>query len=384
MIPYGRQNISQQDIDAVVKVLKSDYLTQGKKVPEFEQAVAEKVSVNYAVAVNSATSALHLACLALGLQKGDYCWTVPNTFVASANCALYCGAEVSFVDIDPVSYNMSISELTTKLQKAKKNNTLPKIIIPVAFSGLSSEMQEIYELSKKYDFKIIEDASHAIGGKYQGELIGNCKYSDITIFSFHPVKIITSGEGGMAVTNDKFFAKKMRELRSHGITRDDKEMSNDADGDWYYEQISLGYNYRMTDIHAALGLSQLSRLDRFIEARNSIAQYYNKSLKKLPLILPTDTIDSAWHLYVVKVDEKKATICRRELFDEMRKLGVGVNVHYIPVHLQPYYQEKGFKLGDFPESEKYYKQVLSLPIFPIMTEKQQEKVVDSLRNLLNG
>jgi len=312
VIPYGRHDISQDDIDAVVKVLKSDYLTQGESVSYFEDAVAHKVKSTYAIATNSATSALHLACLSLDLGVDDYLWTVPNTFVASANCALYCGANIDFVDIDPITHNMSIYELKIKLNRAALNNTLPKIVIPVAFSGLSCEMEEVFNLSKEYGFKIVEDASHAIGGKYNSGMIGNCKYSDITIFSFHPVKIITSGEGGMALTNDIILANKMKKLRSHGITRDSNEMINEVDGDWYYEQLSLGYNYRMTDIHAALGLSQLYRLDSFIEARNNIAQYYNKALKKLPLILPKYTSDSAWHLYVVMLDEKKVTMDKQE------------------------------------------------------------------------
>ena len=381
MIPYGRQDITQDDIDAVVSVLKSDYLTQGEMAPKFEQAISNKVLANYAVAVNSATSALHIACLSLELNEGDYLWTVPNTFVASANCGLFCGAKIDFVDIDHVTYNISIKELSKKLKKAAKNNTLPKIIIPVAFSGLSCEMEDIFNLSRKYGFKIIEDASHAIGGKYKGEMIGNCKYSDITIFSFHPVKIITSGEGGMAITNNKVLAKKMKLLRSHGINRDDKEMVNKVDGQWYYEQSTIGYNFRMTDIHAALGLSQLKRLDGYVEARISIAEHYNQALKDLPLTLPLDSKSSSWHLYVIKVDSKKTNISRAVLFEQMRKLGIGVNVHYIPVHLQPFYQKKGFKRGDFPVSEKYYNNVLSLPIFPTMTQQQQEKVVDVLHNI---
>lgn len=382
MIPYGRHDISQDDIDAVVKVLKSDYLTQGESVPCFEDAVANKVTAAHAIATNSATSALHLACLSLDLGVGDYLWTVPNTFVASANCGLYCGAEIDFVDIDPVTHNISIEELTIKLDRAALNNTLPKIVIPVAFSGLSCEMEEIFNLSKEYGFKIVEDASHAIGGKYNSGMIGSCKYSDVSIFSFHPVKIITSGEGGMVLTNDIILANKIKKLRSHGITRDPNEMIGKVGGDWYYEQLSLGYNYRMSDIHAALGLSQLSRLDSFIDARNKIAQYYDKELKKLPLFLPKYTPDSAWHLYVVMLDEEKVTMDRGTFFDEMRKLGIGVNVHYIPVHTQPFYQSKGFRYGDFPVSESYYQNAISLPIFPFLTEQQQDKVVISLRNLL--
>jgi len=381
VIPYGRQNISQEDIDSVIEVLKSDYLTQGKVVPEFEQAVARKVSANYAVAVNSATSALHLACLSLGLQKGDYCWTVPNTFVASANCALYCGAEIDFVDIDPVTYNMSITELTKKLYKASENNTLPKIIIPVAFSGLSCDMKEIYELSKKYGFKIIEDASHAIGGKYQGGMIGNCKYSDITIFSFHPVKIITSGEGGMALTNNAALADKMRSLRSHGITRNSKDMINKADGDWYYEQVSLGYNYRMSDIHASLGFSQLNRLEDFIKYRHKVVKYYSELLQDFPLILPKEASGSSWHLYVVKVDKENTKITRKELFNKLGKSGVGVNVHYIPVHTQPFFMEKGFRWGDYPIAEEYYENSLSLPIFYSLSKREQQNIAGFLQNI---
>jgi UDP-4-amino-4,6-dideoxy-N-acetyl-beta-L-altrosamine transaminase len=382
MIPYGRQDISEDDIRAVVSVLKSDYLTQGEIVPKFEQRFACKVSCKYTIAANSATSALHIACLSLGLRKGDYLWTVPNTFVASANCGLYCGAKVDFVDIDPLTYNMSIQKLTEKLNKSSTENTLPKVVIPVAFSGLSCDMEEIFKLSKKYGFKVIEDASHAIGGKYKGEMIGNCKYSDVTIFSFHPVKIITSAEGGMVATNNKDLAKKMKLLRSHGINRDDKEMVNKVDGQWYYEQSTIGFNYRMTDVHAALGLSQLKRLDNFVEKRKFIANYYNQALKELPLTLPLDSKSSSWHLYVIKVDPKRTNISRNFLFKRMRELGVGVNVHYIPVHLQPFYQKKGFKRGDFPISEKYYDNVLSLPIFPTMTPKQKKKVVDALHKIL--
>lgn len=384
MIPYGRQDISQQDIDAVVAVLQSDFLTQGPQVSAFEQAVMDTCEAQYAVAVNSATSALHIACIALGLTKGDWLWTTPNTFVASSNCGLYCGAQVDFVDIDPQTYNLCPKELEKKLILAKESGKLPKIVIPVHFSGQPCDMEAIYKLSKKYCFKIIEDASHAIGGKYKGEPIGNCKYSDITVFSFHPVKIVTTAEGGMAVTNDAKLAQKLELLRSHGITRDASLMTKPADGPWYYEQIDLGLNYRMTDIQAALGVSQMKRLDVYVAKRHELANRYNKLLKNLPITLPWQHEDSysGLHLYVIRLNLDKINRSHLSVFKGMREAEILVNLHYIPVHLQPYYQRIGFEAGQFPKSEQYYKEAISLPMFPTMTDEQQLKVVLTLKELL--
>ncbi|WP_069473698.1 UDP-4-amino-4,6-dideoxy-N-acetyl-beta-L-altrosamine transaminase [Candidatus Marithrix sp. Canyon 246] len=372
MIPYGRQDISQTDIDAVVEVLRSDWITQGPTIARFEQAVANYCGSQYAVAVCNATAALHLACRAIGLGVGDRLWTSPNTFVASANCGLYCGAEVDFVDIDPQTYNISIDALRAKLEQAEKVGKLPKVLIPVHFAGQSCEMATIAELAKQYGFYVIEDASHAIGGEYKGKKIGNCSYSDMTVFSFHPVKIITTGEGGMVVTNNPELFEKVSLLRTHGITR------TPSQGAWYYQQVELGYNYRITDIQAALGLSQMQRLDSFINQRHELVQTYNDSLKDLPLQLPWQHPDSysAWHLYVIRLNK------RSQVFDSLREAGIGVNVHYIPVHTQPYYQEMGFKIGDFPEAEKYYDQVISLPIYPLLTETEQQKVITFLKKAL--
>ena len=386
MIPYGRQDISQQDIDAVVEVLQSDFLTQGPKVPAFEQSVMEVCNAKYAVAVNSATSALHIACLALGLAKGDWLWTTPNTFVASANCGLYCGAQVDFVDIDPRTYNMSAKALEQKLIIAEQEGTLPKVVIPVHFSGQPCDMAAIHALSQKYGFKIIEDASHAIGGKYKDEPIGNCRYSNITVFSFHPVKIVTTAEGGIAVTNDPKLAEQLNLLRSHGITRDEGLMTKPADGPWYYQQIELGYNYRMTDMQAALGVSQIQRLDEYVAKRHELAERYNKLLKNLPITLPWQHEDSysGLHLYVIRLQLDKISKTHLEVFNGMRDAGILVNLHYIPVHLQPYYQEMGFNEGQFPEAEQYYKEAISLPMFPTMTEDQQNQVVSSLKSILEA
>lgn len=380
MIPYGRQDINQQDIDAVVEVLQSDFLTQGPKVPAFEKSVMEACNAKYAVAVNSATSALHIACLALGLGKGDWLWTTPNTFVASANCGLYCGAQVDFVDIDPRTYNMSAKALEQKLVIAEKERKLPKVVIPVHFSGQPCNMAAIHALSQKYGFKIIEDASHAIGGKYKDEPIGNCRYSDITVFSFHPVKIVTTAEGGVAVTNDPKLAEQLNLLRSHGITRDEGLMTKPADGPWYYQQIELGYNYRMTDMQAALGVSQMQRLGEYVAKRHELAERYNQLLKELPITLPWQHEDSysGLHLYVIRLQLDKISKTHLEVFNGMREAGILVNLHYIPVHLQPYYQEMGFNEGQFPEAEQYYKEAISLPMFPTMTEEQQSTVVKTL------
>lgn len=385
MIPYGRQDISQQDIDAVVEVLQSDFLTQGPKVPAFEKSVMEACNAKYAVAVNSATSALHIACLALGLGKGDWLWTTPNTFVASANCGLYCGAQVDFVDIDPRTYNMSAKALEQKLVIAEKEGALPKVVIPVHFSGQPCDMAAIHALSQKYGFKIIEDASHAIGGKYKDEPIGNCRYSDITVFSFHPVKIVTTAEGGVAVTNNPELAEQLNLLRSHGITRDESLMTKAADGPWYYQQIELGYNYRMTDMQAALGVSQMQRLDEYVDKRHKLAERYNELLKELPITLPWQHEDSysGLHLYVIRLQLDKISKTHLDVFNGMRDAGILVNLHYIPVHLQPYYQEMGFNEGQFPEAEQYYKEAISLPMFPTMTEQQQNQVVNTLKLLLD-
>lgn len=384
MIPYGRQDINQQDIDAVVGVLQSDFLTQGPMVPAFEKSIMDACNAKYAVAVNSATSALHIACLALGLGKGDWLWTTPNTFVASANCGLYCGAQVDFVDIDSRTYNLSVKALEEKLIIAEKEDKLPKVVIPVHFSGQPCDMAAIYTLSQKYGFKIIEDASHAIGGKYKGEPIGNCRYSDITVFSFHPVKIVTTAEGGMAVTNDPKLAEQLNLLRSHGITRDESLMTKSADGPWYYQQIELGYNYRMTDMQAALGVSQMQRLNEYVTKRHELAKRYNEMLKDLPITLPWQSEDSysGLHLYVIRLQLDKISKIHLEVFNAMREAGILVNLHYIPVHLQPYYQEIGFKEGQFPEAEQYYKEAISLPMFPTMTEEQQNQVVSTLKELL--
>ena len=385
MIPYGRQDINQQDINAVVEVLKSDFLTQGPQVPAFEQSIIEACDAKYAVAVNSATSALHIACLALGLGNDDWLWTTPNTFVASANCALYCGAKVDFVDIDPRTYNLCAKQLEKKLIAAQKVGKLPKIVIPVHFSGQSCDMQAIHELAKKYGFSIIEDASHAIGGKYKGEPIGNSRYSDITVFSFHPVKIVTTAEGGMAVTNNAKLAEQLNLLRSHGITRDEELMTKAADGPWYYQQIELGYNYRMTELQAALGLSQMQRLEAFVIKRNELASRYDNLLHDLPVTLPWQHPDSysARHLYVIRLQLEQINITHLDVFNALRAAGIQANLHYIPVHMQPYYQKMGFASGQFPEAEKYYKEAISIPLFSAMTAGQQDTVCSTLKTILS-
>jgi len=378
MIPYGRQDISIEDIDAVVSVLKSDFLTQGPIVPAFEQLTADYCNANYAVAVNSATSALHIACLALGVKKGDIVWTSPITFVASANCALYCGADVDFVDIDSATYNMSISVLEEKLIKAEMQGRLPKVVIPVHLAGQSCEMSKINELSQRYGFRIIEDASHAIGGKYKNESIGGCHFSDITVFSFHPVKIITTGEGGMCLTNDLKLANLLNRYRSHGIVRQQIEMTNISEGPWYYEQVDLGYNYRMTDIHAALGISQMKRLDEFVSARNTIAARYDELLNQEWLQLPWQHPDnySAFHLYIIRVKKSNKRISHLQLFEKLRSAGILVNLHYIPVYKHPYFEKIGFDKSEFPQSTLYYSEAISIPIFASLTESEQQFVAD--------
>jgi UDP-4-amino-4,6-dideoxy-N-acetyl-beta-L-altrosamine transaminase len=384
MIPYGRQEISQADIHAVVEVLNSDFLTQGPVVPLFEKEVADYCNVKYSFAVNSATSALHIACLTLGVGKGDLVWTSPITFVASANCALYCGADVDFVDIDSVTYNMSVNGLEEKLIKAKRDGKLPKVVIPVHLSGQSCEMDKIYELSKKFGFKIIEDASHAIGGKFKNKAIGGCQYSDITVFSFHPVKIITTGEGGMCLTNDSDLAISLNRFRSHGIVRQPSEMTHVPDGPWYYQQVELGYNYRMTDIQAALGLSQMKRIDEFVKARHAIFERYNELLNEDWLELPWQHDDtySALHLYIVRIKKNNKGITHRQLFEKLRNAGILVNLHYIPVYRHPYYEIKGYDINAFPNAEAYYSQAISLPIFPSLTESEQLFVIDTLKKPL--
>jgi UDP-4-amino-4,6-dideoxy-N-acetyl-beta-L-altrosamine transaminase len=386
MIPYGRHNITQNDIDNVVEVLRSDFLTQGPVVPTFEKAVVDYCGAQHAVAVNSATSALHLACLALGVGKEDCVWTTPNTFVASANCALYCGATVDFVDIDPRTYNISIESLTEKLILAEKTGKLPKVVIPVHLCGQPCEMAGIKTLSLQYGFKIIEDASHTIGGKYKDESIGNCRYSDITVFSFHPVKIITTGEGGMAMTNDANLAKKLRLLRSHGITSNAADMQQrPALEIWNYQQIDLGFNYRMTDIHAALGISQMNRLNEFVEKRHKIAKRYDNEFKDLPITLPWQHPDSwsSYHLYPIRIKQNKSNTTQRQAYDTMQMENINVNLHYIPVYRQPFYEAMGFIAEYCPNAEKYYKEALSIPIYPTLTEPEQSKVIRVVSEMLD-
>jgi UDP-4-amino-4,6-dideoxy-N-acetyl-beta-L-altrosamine transaminase len=377
MIPYGRHEISEDDIQSVVKVLRSDNLTQGNTVPTFEAAIKSYCTVNYAIAVNSATSALHISCLALGVGPGDIVWTTPITFAATANCAFYCGAEVDFVDIDPLTYNMSLDCFAVKLDKAQREGRLPKVVIPVHLAGQSCDMSGISRIARRYGIKIIEDASHAIGGKYIAKPIGCCQYSDITVFSFHPVKIITTGEGGMALTNDLNLANRLALLRSHGITRSQDQMVNEPDGPWYYEQVDLGFNYRMTDIQAALGVSQMERLDEFVLKRKKIALQYNQLLPDSCLTLPSQDhqSDSAWHLYIIRLKLDKVRFSRRDLFERLRSFGVLVNLHYIPLYKHPFFASKGFNKDEFPEAEAYYKEAISLPIFPALTEEQQKEIV---------
>lgn len=384
-IPYGRQTISKDDIQSVVDVLQSDFLTQGPAVPAFEQAIQTYCGVANAIATNSATSALHLACLALDVGPGDVVWTTPVTFVASANCALYCGADIDFVDIDANTYNISVEALETKLKQAEKLGQLPKVVIPVHLSGQPCDMAAIYALSLAYGFNIIEDASHAIGASYQGSKVGNCQYSDITIFSFHPVKIITTGEGGAATTKDAKLARKMELLRSHGVTREASEMTQAADGPWYYQQIDLGFNYRMTDMQAALGLSQLANLDTFIDTRRAIAKKYNDALSALSLTLPWQDQggESAWHLYIIRLDLAK-TDSHLNVFKKLRTAEIGVNLHYMPIYRQPYYAKFNFNVNDYPNAEQYYAEAISIPMFYAFNDVEFERVVSVLKQALEA
>ncbi len=384
MIYYGRQNINAKDIQSVVDVLNSDFLTQGPVLEQFEKKVADYCGAKYAVAVTNATSALHIACRAAGLGEGDSLWTSPITFTASANCGRYCGADVDFVDINSATYNMSVTLLAEKLEKAKKNGKLPKIVVPVHLAGQSCAMKEIHELAEKYGFTVLEDASHAIGADYLDTKVGSCKYSDMTVFSFHPVKIITTGEGGMVLTNNEELYKKLCLYRSHGITRDASLMTHEADGPWYYQQVDLGYNYRMTEMQAALGYSQMDRLDEFVARRRYLVNRYNDLLQDMDVVTPyvLPEANPSWHLYMIRVDFTKLSIDKVKLFAEMKKRGVMLNLHYIPVHTQPYYQKLGFKQGDFPNSEKYYAEIFTLPLYYDLTEKQQDEIVAALREVL--
>ena len=384
MIPYGLQDINEQDIDSVVGVLKSNFLTQGPKVPLFEKVLIDYTNAVYAVAVNSATSALHLACLALDVGPGDYVWTSPVTFVASANCALYCGAQVDFVDIDEKTYNLCPIALEQKLIQAEQQGMLPKVVVAVHLCGQPCDMVAISRLAESYGFRVIEDASHAIGGQYQNQPIGSCRYSDITVFSFHPVKIITTAEGGAALTNSSVLAEKLMLLRSHGITRDPAHMTREPDGPWYYQQIALGFNYRMTELQAALGISQMQRLDQFVARRHDLAHRYNKLLADLPLTTPWQNPDgySGLHLYVIRLQLENIKKTHRQIFEELREQAIGVNLHYIPVHLQPFYKDMGFCNGDFPQAECYYQQAISLPMYHTLTEEQQDSVVQAVTDAL--
>ena len=384
MIPYGRQSLDQADIDAVVAVLQSDWLTQGPAIERFEQAMARRCEAGHAVAVCNATAALHIACLAAGLGPGDRLWTTPNTFLASANCGRYCGAQVDFVDIDSRTWNLDTVALAAKLEKAEHDGTLPKVLVAVAFSGQSCDMRLIARLSERYGFTVIEDASHAVGASYAGRPVGCGEFADMTVFSFHPVKIITSAEGGMVLTNRPELAQRLQRLRSHGMTRDAGEMTEPSHGPWYYQQVELGFNYRMTDLQAALGLSQLDKLEGFIARRRELAARYNRLLNGLPLTLPglQPEAESAWHLYVVRLRLDEISLDHRQVFEGLRAAGIGVNLHYIPVHLQPYYRDLGFAQGDYPQAERYYAEAISLPMFPSLGDDQQEYVVGQLQRLL--
>ncbi|MVW87013.1 UDP-4-amino-4,6-dideoxy-N-acetyl-beta-L-altrosamine transaminase [Pseudomonas sp. PB101] len=384
MIPYARQSLDQADIDAVVDVLQSDWLTQGPTIERFERAMAERCEAGFAVAVCNATAALHIACLAAGLGPGDWLWTTPNTFLASANCGRYCGAEVDFVDIDPLTWNLDATALAVKLERAEREGRLPKVLVAVAFSGQSCDMRRIAALSRRYGFTVIEDAAHAVGASYAGRPVGCGEFAAMTVFSFHPVKIITSAEGGMVMTNSPELAERLQRLRSHGMTRDPQQMSGPSHGPWYYEQVELGFNYRITDLQAALGLSQLNKLDEFIERRRELAARYERLLAYLPLTLPgaQPEAESSWHLYVVRLQLDQISLTHREVFEGLRAAGIGVNLHYIPVHLQPYYRDLGFAEGDFPQAERYYAEAISLPLYPLLSDEQQDYVVEQMRQLI--
>ena len=381
MIPYAKQDISDGDIDSVIEVLKSDFLTQGNKVPLFEDIISERVGAKYALAANSATSCLYLSCLSLGLSKEDILWTSPITYVASANCALYCGAEVDFVDIDPLTWNISVEILEEKLKTARKIKKVPKILVLVHLAGNPCDLQKVFDLSKEYGFSIIEDASHALGSKYSGEHIGSSVYSDISVFSFHPVKNITTGEGGMILTNNQKLSEKIHLYRSHGITRDTKKMINKEEGLWYYEQLLLGFNFRMSDIHAALGISQMNSLDKFISKRNELSQIYTEELKGLPLTIQRVRKEdlSAWHIFVIRLKLSELKLSRLEIYNSLRNKGIGVNVHYIPVHLHPFYKNLGFNKGDFPNSENYYDGAITIPMFTKLKKTEIKFVIQSLK-----
>lgn len=381
MIPYGKHHIDDADIKAVVDVLQNQFLTQGQMGPKFEQALCDYLDVSHCVAVNSGTSALHIACLAAGVQSGDIVWTSPNSFAASANCARYCGADIDFVDIDPDTRNLCIQALGHKLEQAEKAGTLPKVVVVVHFSGLSCDMQQIRALTQKHGILVIEDVAHALGGEYNQQKIGSCQFSDMSILSFHPVKAITTGEGGAVTTNDSELAKRLNLFAKHGITRHDLlEPEAHQDEGWYYEQQHLGYNYRLSDLHAVLGLTQLKKLDDFIAQRQLQAERYSQLLEGLPVkrpMMPTDS-KSAWHIYVIELENH----CRKTVFNQLVEKGVGVNVHYIPIHTHPYYQSLGFKWGDFPQAENYYKMALTLPLFPSLSENEQAFVVRCLKEVL--
>jgi UDP-4-amino-4,6-dideoxy-N-acetyl-beta-L-altrosamine transaminase len=384
-IPYGKQDISEADIAAVVEVLRSDRITQGPAIERFEQAVADYCGVRYAVAVSSATAGLHLSALALGVDSDSLLWTSPNTFVASANCGRYCGADVDFVDIDSQTYNLSVEALEKKLVRAQSRGKLPTVVVPVHLAGQSCAMESISGLANTYGFRVIEDASHAIGAQYQGKPVGCCEYSDMAVFSFHPVKIITTGEGGMVVTNQEDLYRKLLRLRSHGITRDPQVMTETSHGGWYYQQLELGFNYRLTDIQAALGASQMQRLDKFVDRRRFLAQRYSELLQDLPLKLPGQhpQTNSSWHLYIIRLQLDKINKTHQQVFQELREANIGVNLHYIPVHTQPYYQQLGFQWGDFPEAEQYYREAISIPLYYGLTDTDQEKVVKNLQKVLS-
>lgn len=386
MIYYGKQSIDEADIQAVEAVLRSDFLTQGPAVERFERVVANYCGAKYAVAVTNATSALHIACLAAGLGEGDLLWTSPVTFVASANCARYCGASVDFVDIDEKTYNMSAAALEEKLRQAKKENKLPKVVVPVHLAGQSCDMKRIRELAEEYGFTVLEDASHAVGADYLGTKVGSCAFSDMAVFSFHPVKIITTGEGGMVLTNNEALYEKLVLYRSHGITRDPKKMTHEPDGPWYYQQIALGFNYRMTDIQAALGASQMTRLDEFVARRRELAARYDELLRDLPLKTPRvmEGTKPSWHIYIVRMMLDRIGKTKQQIFEKMKEQGIVLNLHYIPVHTQPYYKKRGFKQGDFPASEKYYEEAFTLPLYVGLTDEEQEKAVEALKKVLTA